>query len=311
VPNAQNDRLKSTTEDDDFDYDQGYLSVDGLTDGRIQINEPTVNATEATRQARLDIVSAVMGSGDRAADRAEPIIPIKSLRGLKAEENTELEIKPSVVDDNKQAESISLDTKENAREPFFKDYRIVGQVFNTYWIVECNGSVYMIDQHAAHERILYEELRAKLKAEANIGQLLLEPDVVNVTEVEKQIIEDNRELLESFGFEFELFGENCYAVRSVPYIFTKYDYTASFTEIIDSLADKSLTTLYDTKLDAVATMSCKAAVKAHDRLSEQEARTLVERLLGLENPFNCPHGRPTIIEMTRYELEKKFKRIQG
>ena len=116
--------------------------------------------------------------------------------------------------------------------------------------------------------------------------------------------------MESFGFDIEPFGTNAYALRAVPHILKEPSSAAFFTEIIDMLRDQPVSSPYEARLDAIATMSCKAAVKGNDRLSYSEAKELIESLLKLENPFSCPHGRPTIIEMSRYELEKKFKRIQ-
>ncbi len=197
-----------------------------------------------------------------------------------------------------------------SKKPFFNNYRIVGQVFSTYWIVEQDNCMYMIDQHAAHERALYEDFIEKFKNSEIQSQQLLQPVAVNLSEREKVIVEENMELLESFGFEIEEFGARTYAVRAVPYVFNTPSNVSFFVDIIDMLADRNLKNLYDTKEDAVAMMSCKAAVKGNDRLSYSEAQELIQRLLRLENPFTCPHGRPTIIEMTRYELEKKFKRIQ-
>lgn len=196
------------------------------------------------------------------------------------------------------------------KKPFFNNYRIIGQIFATYWIVEQNNCMYLIDQHAAHERALYEDFMEKFKTSSVSSQQLLQPIAVNLSESEKAVVEDNMELLESFGFEIEEFGARTYAVRAVPYVFDAPSNVSFFTDIIDMLADKNMKSLYDTKEDAIAMMSCKAAVKGNDRLSYTEAQELIQRLLKLENPFNCPHGRPTIIEMTRYELEKKFKRIQ-
>lgn len=196
------------------------------------------------------------------------------------------------------------------KRPFFNNYRIIGQVFATYWIVEQNNCMYLIDQHAAHERALYEDFMEKFKTSSISSQQLLQPVAVNLSESEKAVVEENMELLESFGFEIEEFGARTYAVRAVPYVFDAPSNVSFFTDIIDMLADKNMKSLYDTKEDAIAMMSCKAAVKGNDRLSYSEAQELIQRLLKLENPFNCPHGRPTIIEMTRYELEKKFKRIQ-
>lgn len=198
----------------------------------------------------------------------------------------------------------------NEKKTFFNNYRIIGQIFATYWIVEQNNCMYLIDQHAAHERALYEDFMEKFKTSSISSQQLLQPVAVNLSESEKAVVEENMELLESFGFEIEEFGARTYAVRAVPYVFDTPSNVSFFTDIIDMLADKNMKSLYDTKEDAIAMMSCKAAVKGNDRLSYSEAQELIQRLLKLENPFNCPHGRPTIIEMTRYELEKKFKRIQ-
>lgn len=148
-----------------------------------------------------------------------------------------------------------------------------------------------------------------MKTGSNVSQILLQPIAVNLTEAEKEIVDENRELLESFGYDIEELGPKACALRAVPFVFDEPSNAAFFLDIIDTLKDKTLKSIYDTKLDAIATMSCKAAVKGNDKLSFTEAKTLIERMLELENPFNCPHGRPTVIEMTKYELEKKFKRI--
>jgi DNA mismatch repair protein MutL len=139
--------------------------------------------------------------------------------------------------------------------------------------------------------------------------MLLQPIAVNLTESEKNVLEENRTLLEDFGYIIEELGPNSCALRAVPCVFNEPSNASFFLDIIDTLKDKSIKSIYETKADAIATMSCKAAVKGNDKLSFAEARTLIERMLSLDNPFNCPHGRPTIIEMSRYELEKKFKRI--
>ncbi len=220
---------------------------------------------------------------------------------------------PDKTDKNAKTEVPKAQTagEKPARKPFFTNYRIVGQIFATYWIVEQNDTMYMIDQHAAHERALYEDLIKKFKTDSISSQQLLQPIAVNLSESEKLIVEENMELLESFGFEIEEFGARTYAVRAVPYVFDSPGNISFFMDIIDALADKNIKSIYDTKEDAIATMSCKAAVKGNNRLSYSEAQELIQRLLKLEDPFTCPHGRPTIIEMSKYELEKKFKRIQN
>ena len=247
----------------------------------------------------------------------------------KTEEKTEVRAEEKPVSENKPQEMPPVTQTEDrsaakAHEQqdfldkiedihcFFNNYKIVGQLFNTYWIVEQGDSMYMIDQHAAHERALYEEILAKLAEDSDrpVSQLLLQPVAINVTAAEAAVIEDNRELLENFGFDIEPFGANAYALRAVPYILKEPSNAGFFTEILDMLKEQPVSTPYQARLDAIATMSCKAAVKGHDKLSYSEAKELIERILKLENPFSCPHGRPTIIEMSKYELEKKFKRIQ-
>ena len=210
----------------------------------------------------------------------------------------------------KEALKEELDAPARKVKAFFNNYKIVGQIFATYWIIEQDNTMYVIDQHAAHERTLYEELTQKIKGSTPSSQILLSPIAVNLSDSEKIVVEENKELLESFGFEIDEFGTNSYAIRAVPYIFDEISNVNFFIDIVDILADKNVKNLYDTKEDAIAMMSCKAAVKANNRLSYIEAKSLVQRLLTLENPFTCPHGRPTIIEMSKYELEKKFKRIQ-
>lgn len=196
-------------------------------------------------------------------------------------------------------------------EPFFKQYKMIGQIFQTYWMIEQGECLYLIDQHAAHERILFEEFMNRFKEENMVSQKLLLPQMLNLTPSEIEVLRGNQSLLEGFGFEFETFGQNQYALKAVPYLLKEPSGAGFFTEILDSLSEQKIRCVYDMKLLAVATMACKAAVKGHDRLSFQEAEAMIGRLLKLENPFTCPHGRPTIIEMTKYELEKKFKRIQN
>jgi len=196
------------------------------------------------------------------------------------------------------------------KEAFFKNYKIIGQLFRTYWVVEQDHSMYMIDQHAAHERILFEEFMNRFKEETAVSQRLLTPMMLSLDERELEVLKENKTLLEGFGFELEQFEVHTFALRSVPQLLRETDDVGFFMDILDQLSEQKIQNIYDTKLLTVATMACKAAVKGHDTLSFQEAEALIERLLKLENPFTCPHGRPTIIEMTKYELEKKFKRIQ-
>lgn len=201
--------------------------------------------------------------------------------------------------------------KKNIKNSFFNNYKIIGQIFNTYWIIEQNKEIFIIDQHSAHEKAIYEDFIQKFKTEKINSQPLLQPIVINVSDIEKSVIEENFEMFLSFGFEIEAFGLNSYAIRGVPFIFKGPIEPSFFLEILDSLMDKNISNIYDMKLEKIISMSCKKAVKANDKLSYIEAKALIEQILTLENPFNCPHGRPTIIKMTKYEIEKLFKRIQN
>ncbi len=194
-------------------------------------------------------------------------------------------------------------------KPFFDNYRIIGQVFETYWIIEQNESMFVIDQHAAHERILFEEFSDKFKNGGNISQDLIADERIVLSDLEKEILRDNMEIFSNFGFKI-IEDRGDFYIRSVPYIFDKPATVSFLLDIIDTMKSENINNLYDTKTLDIATMACKAAVKGGDNISVSEAEAMIKKLLLLKNPFSCPHGRPTIIEMTKYELEKKFKRIQ-
>ncbi|MDD4844704.1 MAG: DNA mismatch repair endonuclease MutL, partial [Anaerotignum sp.] len=246
----------------------------------------------------------------RQAPEAFLIDPV--VVGEKAEK-IQMEQKPVISDSAPRLDAVFEEqntTPSPKFEPFFKQYKVIGQIFQTYWMIEQGDCLYLIDQHAAHERILFEELMNRFQEENVISQRLLVPQMLNLSATEVEILKENFSLLEGFGFEFEQFAANQYALKAVPYLLKEPSGAGFFTEILDSLSEQKIRSVYDMKLLAVATMACKAAVKGHDRLSFQEAEAMLGRLLKLENPFTCPHGRPTIIEMTKYELEKKFKRIQ-
>ena len=253
-------------------------------------------------------------SASGIAQKAEPYLkkePVKQEQSKMELPNAEALKAPVKTEPPKQVEiPVQTEEKQEEKKPFFHDYKIVGQVFRTYWIVEQGECLYLIDQHAAHERILYEELMNKFKEEKVISQRMLTPLMLNLTPMETEVLKDNKELLETFGFELEDFGGR-FALRSTPYLLQNPSTVGFFTDILDRLAEERITNVYDTKILAVATMACKAAVKGHDVLSVREAEALIHQLLKLEHPFTCPHGRPTIVELTRYEMEKMFKRIQN
>lgn len=189
-------------------------------------------------------------------------------------------------------------------------YKLIGQVFDTYWLVQFQDSLYIIDQHAAHERVLYERTLKEMSTREFTSQYLSPPIILTLTMQEARLLEENMDRFTSIGFEIEPFGPEEYAVRAVPDNLFGIAKKELLTEMLDDLADGLNTSMTPEMIDEkVASMSCKAAVKGNSRLSSQEVDELIRELLTLDNPYHCPHGRPTIIAMTKRELEKKFKRI--
>ena len=188
-------------------------------------------------------------------------------------------------------------------------HKIVGQLFDTYWIVEMDNQYYIIDQHAAHEKVLYERLVKEMKATVVPSQRLLTPVVAQLSMLEKQRYEQYKTLFVEMGFEIDDFGDDALIVRSVPFVFDEQLSGEAFIQMLDELNEKYAVDKTDHLKDIMATKACKAAVKGNDRLTLLEYEGLIKELLTLDDPFHCPHGRPTIISMSRYELEKKFKRI--
>ena len=190
------------------------------------------------------------------------------------------------------------------------NHKIVGQVFDTYWIVEYNDKMFIIDQHAAHEKVLYEKILKRYNAKEQLSQEINPPIVVSVSMKEEQVLKANMDSFRKFGYEIEEFGGNEYAIRGVPYDLLSLSSRELFLELLDGInIDDGIRVSPDMLIDRMATMACKAAVKGNNKLSMDEANKLIDELLELDNPYNCPHGRPTIISITKYEMEKKFKRI--
>ena len=189
------------------------------------------------------------------------------------------------------------------------NHRIIGQVFKTFWLVEYGDAMFMIDQHAAHEKVMYEKIMTTLKEREMNSQLLEPPIIMSFSIREEEALTINMELFHKLGFEIEEFGGNEYAIRGVPSDFYGLNVKEIFTELIDALVEDGYSGTPDIVLEKIASMSCKAAVKGNTIMSYEEAKVLIDMLLTLDNPYHCPHGRPTIISMSKYELEKKFKRI--
>lgn len=217
---------------------------------------------------------------------------------------------PEIPEKNQNPQQMDLFEEKFLKKDIRSEYKMIGQVFDTYWLVEYNDSLYIIDQHAAHERVLYEKTLKGMKTREFTSQYLSPPIILSLSMQEAEILRKNMDRFTRIGFEIEHFGGEEFAVRAVPDNLFGIAKKELLLEMLDSLADGLTTSMTPELIDEkVASMSCKAAVKGKNRLSAAEMDALIGELLTLENPYHCPHGRPTIIAMTRKELEKKFKRI--
>lgn len=190
-----------------------------------------------------------------------------------------------------------------------KEVEIIGQIFDTYWILQYDKAMYMVDQHAAHEKVLYERFMKQLAEKKPMVQLLQPPVILTLTMQEEQAVREHMSVFEELGYQIDPFGGREYAVSGVPAHLPQVGSEELLREIIDSLVDEHAKDTPDILKDKIASMSCKAAVKGNNRLPREQMEELLRELMTLENPYHCPHGRPTMIKMTKTELDKKFKRI--
>ena len=212
--------------------------------------------------------------------------------------------------DDKIFEQSSLFDEKFINKNAANNIRIIGQVFDTYWICEFDGKMYIIDQHAAHEKVLYEKFISQIKNDEILSQMIAPPLIVSLSSSQELTLEKYYEYIKKAGFEVEHFGGSEYALVGVPAtLYSSLDCERLFLDSVDELSKLGPSNTPEILLDRVAAAACKAAVKGNDRLSFCEAKELLESLMDLENPYNCPHGRPTMIVMSKYEMEKKFKRI--
>ena len=195
-------------------------------------------------------------------------------------------------------------------EEAVQSHKIIGQLFSTYWLVEYDKNLYIIDQHAAHEKVLYEKTVAAIKNNEMTSQQISPPVIVTLSAAEEEFLSGHMDVFEKVGYDIENFGGHEYAITGIPYNIYGVDAKTLFLDMIGDCTD--ITTERDNAiiLEKIASMSCKAAIKGNTDISVQEAKALIDELLELDNPFHCPHGRPTIIKMSQYEIDKKFGRIQ-
>lgn len=215
------------------------------------------------------------------------------------------------IESQKNFETYTENVEISDIEPKEKNevaYKYVGQVFDTYIIIQIKDTMYIIDQHAAHERLLYEQIKTAYYSKDKQTQLLLIPTLVELTTKEMEVVRNNMEMFERAGFMLEEFGENSIKISGVPNIGYDIEYKSMFRDIIDELLGANKTEKSEKEFRFLATLACKAAVKGRMRLDEKEQLALIEEMVKLDNPFTCPHGRPTAYEITKYEIERRFLR---
>ena len=211
--------------------------------------------------------------------------------------------------DQSREEKVTYEQTSFLSEQARAKHRIIGQVFDTYWLIEHDNKLYIIDQHAAHEKVLFERMMKQLQDKEMTTQYVSPPIIVSLTRAEQDILERYEEVFSELGYVISSFGGNEFAIEGVPGNLFSFAVKEFFMELLASCGELKGNDGHDMIVEKVASMSCKAAVKGNNRLSYPEIEELLDELLSLENPYHCPHGRPTIIAMTKYELEKKFKRI--
>ena len=211
--------------------------------------------------------------------------------------------------DQSREEKVTYEQTSFLSEQARAKHRIIGQVFDTYWLIEHDNKLYIIDQHAAHEKVLFERMMKQLQDKEMTTQYVSPPIIVSLTRAEQDILKRYEEVFSELGYVISSFGGNEFAIEGVPGNLFSFDVKEFFMELLASCGELKGNDGHEMIVEKVASMSCKAAVKGNNRLSYPEIAELLDELLSLENPYHCPHGRPTIIAMTKYELEKKFKRI--
>lgn len=216
--------------------------------------------------------------------------------------------KEEIITDVKQQELFTEEEYHFLKPESVKEHRILGQIFDTYWLVEFKDSLYIIDQHAAHERILFERTMKSIDEKEASSQQLQPPMLLTLSQRERQLLAEYRDSFEKIGFSFEEFGGKDLIITAVPYNMFGIDDKELFLGMLDELSEFTGKQTPQVVLSKVAMMSCKAAVKGNQQLSEKEATEIIDELLTLDNPYHCPHGRPTIIEMKKSEMERRFHR---
>lgn len=310
IHNALHNLEDIRTEEIDYNVND---EVDVVIEGNLGDKKPYIkpdysseNSLENTLfETKLEENSIVIDNNEEKQSSSNDIIePYENnkLNTIKADFSSIIkdELNNSKEDTGEQLSFLS--------EESVKKHKIIGQLFDTYWLVELEDELYIIDQHAAHEKVLYEKTLSSLADKSMTTQLISPPIIVTLSDRELSFLEENIDAFDSLGYRLEPFGGKEYAINGIPDNIYGIDPKALFMDMIGECSEISINNNSNLILEKIASMSCKAAVKGNDILSVEESKKLIDDLISLDNPFHCPHGRPTIIKMTKKEIEKKFKR---
>lgn len=287
--------------------------------------QPTPSVTMENRSSSPVEIQYLKGdnqSGKNITNNmvAENIVPYLTQPEKTALNPAETSVQTNETSEQKKQEPITSEAKIKYEQmDMFEDkfltpeakkkHRIIGQLFKTYWLIEYEDKFFIMDQHAAHEKVKFEELMANYKNKTAIPQYLMPPAIVSLSGTESEFLRENLEFFQNLGFQIEGFGGKEYKLSAVPANLFGLDGRELFLEFIGELSENGQKQTIDTFISKLSTMACKAAIKGNTSISFKEADILIDQLMKLENPYTCPHGRPTLISMTETELEKKFKRI--
>jgi DNA mismatch repair protein MutL len=294
-------------------YERTYSSLENKT-----ITSNIINADNLLKDFNIDEIGKINNENSKITEEQIKIDTVKeNVETYKSTDyinryDTKGIYKKRIFDNEiSNKDSVSNIKEKNIEEKEVNkkipDFNIIGTLFNTYIICQERDSLFLIDQHAAHERILYEKYMEKFYNETISSQILLEPIILELSNKDMLIIEDKLYIFKKFGFEVELFGNNSIVIRSVPNIFGVPESEKFILDIIDNIDE--LFSNYALKKERIASIACKSAIKAHNSIKDIEINILIADLKKCNNPFTCPHGRPIIVEMKKYEIEKMFKRI--
>ena len=331
-----NDIRKAVSVDSPYErkYPDMVRESSGFENKNIQSSSATDCANNVVSSSASSVFERLSKRPTEAAAKAQnvevkvDIFPTTESKSVGA--NKEIELTATEAKELEEVESVQTQKPQQTEQPVTevyeqqqlealdtgfltesarKKHKVIGQLFDTYWLIEYEEKLFIIDQHAAHEKVLYEQTMEKLKAKSFDSQAISPPIILTLDNEEVATLKKYEKEIVEFGYEIEPFGGKEYAITAIPADFSDVDMRSMFIDMLDDFANISGEQAPILIMEKVASMSCKAAVKGHDHLSLEEATHLIDTLLTLENPYQCPHGRPTIISMTKYELEKKFKRI--